>query len=104
MRLMAMKDFDWKGFMIQKGERVALGVAGFLTLLLFVLSMKSFFIAGPVKQKELLEKKTKEVDSRRASNKPSKPEDTPEGTEAALRNFEFTKITDPSLYQLASMF
>src|SRR5260370_19960580 len=101
--LMAMKDFDWKKFMIQKGERVALGVAGFITLLLLIFNVKSIFSAGPAKNADVLKKKTQVLRDQLASNRP-KDSDKPEKSDDVMRSFDFTYINDPSRYQLPPLF
>ncbi len=100
---MAMKDFDWKKFMIQKGERVALGVAGFITLLLLIFNVKSIFSAGPAKNADVLKKKTQVLRDQLASNRP-KDSDKPEKSDDVMRSFDFTYINDPSRYQLPPLF
>jgi hypothetical protein len=100
---MAMKDFDWKKFMVEKGERVALAVAGFIALLLIVLNVKSIFSAGPAKNADALKRKTQTLRDQLASNRP-KDSDLPEKSDDLMRSFAFTYINDPSRYQVATLF
>ncbi len=48
---MALKDFDWKEFLLARGEQVGLGISIFLMLVLVVMSLcmpnHGFFIASP---------------------------------------------------------
>ncbi len=101
---MAMKDFEFKQFMIQKGERVALGVAGFLALLLILFNVKSFLNAGPKKNADVLEKMTKDLDSKLASNVPTKEADKPGNPEDSLGDFNFNFITDSSEFLVKTLF
>src|SRR5205807_4303250 len=101
---MAMKDFDFKQFMIQKGERVALGVAGFLAFLLIVFNVKSFLNAGPKKNADVLEKMSKDLNSQLATNTPKKEADIPPKAEDSLGEFTFNFITDPSEYLVQALF
>ncbi len=99
---MAMKDFNWKQFLVQKGERVALGVAGLIALLLLAVNVKSFLSAGPGKHAKALEAKTNNLNQQLASNTPKKDEDKPGPVDSA--KFKDNTITDPSEYQVASLF
>ena len=101
---MAMKDFEWKKFMIQKGERVALGVAGFLTFLLLAFNVKSFLDAGPASHAHTLDSNTKKLKDEQARNTPKREDDKPEEAKEALSAFTFGLINDPSVFQVASLF
>ena len=101
---MAMKDFEFKKFMVQKGERVALGVAGFLMLLLILFNVKSFLNAGPKKNADVLEKMTKDLNGKLASNVPTKESDKPGAVEDSLGSFNFNFITDPSEFVVSRLF
>jgi hypothetical protein len=101
---MALKDLNWKQFMMQKGERVALGVAGFLTILLIGLNIKSYLNAGPAKHASALNAKTKDLDGKLRTNTPSRPDDLPEKADDALKNFTSTTINDSSQFAMQPLF
>jgi hypothetical protein len=70
-RTMAKINFDFKQFMMQKGEKVALGVAGGLTLILLLSHMGSYFAKeGPKDKAAKLEKENNQVESLLKTNKP----------------------------------
>src|SRR5271157_651962 len=61
---MAMKDFDFKQFLLEKGERVGLSAAGGIALLMIVLSLfwphKGLLSESPKKSAEAIAKVAKE--------------------------------------------
>jgi hypothetical protein len=94
---MAIKDFDAKQFMLEKGERVGLGVALFLMVLLIIVSLfmpaRGFFSGSPKEKAAVLEKSAASVQSQLRSSLPSdadKPGD-PKVTMTAVK--EFNPIT-----------
>src|SRR5437764_10563455 len=104
---MAIKDFDAKQFMLQKGERVGLGVALFLMVLLIIVSLflpsRGFFSGSPKEKAEVLEKTATTVQNQLRSSQPTdddKPKD-PQTTLAAIKEF---KEVDDRAYQIAGLF
>ena len=73
---MAMKDFDFKQFLIQKGERVGLIAAGAIAVLLLLLftilpSNKGLRSPGPGTSADLIIKTAKDKDNQLSVNKPT---------------------------------
>jgi hypothetical protein len=100
---MAMKDFDWKKFMVEKGERVALAAAGLLTLILLAVNVRSIFSAGPAKNADVLKTKTRTLSQALQTNRP-KDSDLPVKSDDLMRSFAFTYINEPSRYEVAPLF
>lgn len=102
---MATKNFNWKLFMVQKGERVAVGVAGGLLLLILlcqVLPDGSFLKAGPAKNAETLKKAAQNLNQQLVSGIPG-PADKPTDEEVAGRPFEVV-IAKPAQFASAPLF
>src|SRR5437764_304782 len=104
---MAIKDFDAKQFMLEKGERVGLGVALFLMVLLTIVSLfmpsRGFFSGSPKEKAASLEKSAQSVQQALRSSSPGdddKPKD-PQVTLAAIKEF---KPVDGEAYQMAGLF
>ena len=98
--------FDWKGFMLQKGDRVALGFAGFLTLILFSCSVPRIFSVGAEKRAADLNQKTAQVRAKRTNNTPTKPDEiapNKEQVNASLGKFESSTVL-PWPYRLGWLF
>jgi hypothetical protein len=75
---MGMKDFDYKQFLLERGERVGLYAAGGLGLLLIVLSLfwpgKGLFSASPKKSADEITRISKEKKDKAATATPSESE------------------------------
>jgi hypothetical protein len=104
---MAIKDFDAKQFMLEKGERVGLGVALFLMVLLIIVSLflpsRGFFSGSPKEKAEVLEKNAAAAQSALRSSQPGdddKPKD-PKPFLASIKEFEAVPDQD---YQIAGLF
>lgn len=104
---MAMKDFDFKQFMLEKGERVGLGIAGGVALLLVVLCMMSVLRAGsPQKNADDLANLTKQVSQGLQTNTPrdSVPDEKPpKDNKDKLIALDISQL-DRKQYQLAGIF
>ena len=72
---MNLKEFDYKQFMLEKGERVGLGVAVSLMVLMLIFSLfmpkKGFFSGSPSKNAEALSSGSKQLDSALNTAQPS---------------------------------
>jgi hypothetical protein len=102
---MAIKDFDAKQFMLEKGERVGLGVALFLMVLLIIVSLflpsHGFFSGSPTEKAKSLEKSAGSVQQQLASSQPGE-EDKPQPAERTLAAIREFKPVDGHSYQLAA--
>src|SRR5438552_891315 len=69
---MALKDFDFKQFLLAKGERVGLALAGAIMLLFFVLFLflpgRGFFAKSPDANVKEISRETTSVTSRLNAN------------------------------------
>lgn len=79
---MNLKEFDYKQFLLEKGERVGLIAAGAVAGLILILSLfmpgKGFFSGSPSTKAEALETSTSTVQRKLSSATPS-PKDLPQG-------------------------
>jgi hypothetical protein len=101
---MSMKDFDAKQFLLQKGERVGLGVALGLMVLLIVFSLfippNGLFSGSPVEKAESLSKVTTDVQNQLRTNRPG---DNDKPGKAELIQF-VSKSLDPHDYEVETLF
>src|SRR5262245_60735845 len=68
-------EFDWKNFLLQKGEKVGLGVAVGIMALFLVFGIKHIFSGStPSANAEALNKKTKAAQDLIVRNTPKDPE------------------------------
>jgi len=68
---MALKfDFDWKTFLMQKGEKIGLGVGAAVLVLMAVFGLKGAFSVSPSANAENLNKKTANAQNLLRTNKP----------------------------------
>src|SRR5207237_69711 len=64
-------DFDWKNFLLQKGEKIGLGVGAAVGLLMLVFGIMHIYSGGsPSAKAEDLNKKTQVVQNLLVNNKP----------------------------------
>lgn len=72
---MNLKEFDAKQFLLEKGERVGLGIAVTLMVLMLVFSLfmpsKGFFSGSPAKNAEVLEQGSKQLQNALNSAQPT---------------------------------
>ena len=92
---------DWKKLLQEKGERIGLGAAGLIAVILIATSAPSFFHPGGGANAKTLEQKTQTLATKLASNKPTKPDDQPEPPQNVVRGFDFSEIRDPSEFAIA---
>src|SRR6266849_2113793 len=68
---MALKfDFDWKEFLMQKGEKIGLGLGVAVLGLMLVVGLKGAFSASPSSNAADLNKKTAEANRKLKENQP----------------------------------
>jgi hypothetical protein len=106
---MSMKDFDWKKFFLEKGEKVGIGVAGGLMALLvltglFLPGHGFFTAAGPAKNAKDLDDLSKDLKNKLATNKPTDKDDLPDPESAKRRIQLDTKRLDSEDYEMAGIF
>lgn len=87
---MSLKEFDAKQFLLEKGERVGLGVAVTLMVLMLILSLfmpsKGFFSGSPAGKAKELNNTTADLDNRLKTSQPQE-KDLPEKREGKLIAF-----------------
>jgi hypothetical protein len=96
------KKFDFKSFLLQRGEQIGLVVAGLLMLLLVVPAALSFFTAGSSSEKaETLDKKSVFVENalRDPNNLPTEADKPPPDAKKKLIKIKSDQI-DPDQYLL----
>lgn len=98
---MAMKDFDFKQFLLQRGELLGLGVAVLLAAVLLLWGSKGFLAGSPGKTAQEILSKKQQAEQQLDSSTP--PPDLAQVPSGLLRSVEVTAI-DPQHYQLASTF
>jgi hypothetical protein len=106
MAKMNFKDFKGKEFLVEKGERVGLGVALFLMIVLIITSLfippNGFFSGSPSDKADSLKNDTTGVENKLRSNKPG-PNDQPGDPRDKLIALETQPISlDP--YRVTSFF
>ncbi len=102
-----LKNFDWKKFLLEKGEKVGLGVALFLGLYFLITSLfwpgNGLLATSPSENAKLLTDQAAKVENALRSNQPGtghKPTDP----NAALPELATYKVKDPDKYQVAMLF
>lgn len=103
---MNLKEFDAKQFLLEKGERVGLGIAVTLMVLMLIFSLfmpsKGFFSGSPAAKAEVLDKGATELDNQLRTKQI--PEDLkPEPTEGRLINLD-TAFLQPKNYEILGLF
>jgi hypothetical protein len=91
---MAMKDFDFKQFMLEKGEKVGLGLgAGIMVLLLIFGLGKAFSAGSPSKTSKEISDRSKAVQGRinDPNNKPPEGEEAKDA-DALMRQVNFNPV------------
>jgi hypothetical protein len=92
------KKFDFKQFMLQKGEMVGLGLAGVLLLAVGLTSLVSGLFAGsPSKMAKDLTAATEKVQNGLSSNQPSAA-DMPGETTGKTGTFDYKPVEKPEQY------
>src|SRR5271165_2227707 len=94
----SFKDLDWKKLLLEKGEKIGVGVAGLFAALM-ALPFLWYMVAGsgPGANAESLKKLTDSLERAQAN---STPTDNPSGdTTVVIKN---VKIEDTTPYQLAT--
>src|SRR5690348_5731184 len=98
---MSMKEFDYKQFLLEKGERVGLGVAVTLMVLMLIKSLfmpgGGFFSGSPTEKARALKDGTDKLGFDLHNKQPG-PTDLPESREGRLINID-TRELDPDKYQ-----
>lgn len=103
---MSLKEFDAKQFLLEKGERVGLGVALTLMVLMLIFSLfmpsKGFFSGSPAAKAEVLDKGAKDLEMALRTREPQ-PSDKPEDTTGRLIGLDTTYLK-PDNYEVLSVF
>src|SRR5262245_37808637 len=106
---MSLKEFDWKKFLLMKGERIAPGLCILTTVVLVVMSLfmpgHGFRVASGVKNAEELNKLIRVVENGLKTNTPREGSDElpPDVTTINLKS-ELIKDEGRKKYQLAELF
>jgi hypothetical protein len=103
---MAMKiDFDWKKFLMEKGEKIGFGVGVAVLGLMAVVGLKGAFSASPTTNADNLNKKTAVANDKLKNNKPSNMEQFKVPEELMNTAASLTPIRpDPDLRAVASLY
>lgn len=109
MSLKDLKEFDWKNFLLMKGERIGLAICGLITVVLIGMSLfwpgHGFFTGSGVANAEELNQRIRAVENDLTNNRPSDQENPPPATSTvvslAKNNIAFT---ERSKYQLPELF
>ena len=96
-----MKDFDFKGFLIQRGELVGLGLAVLLAAVLLFTGSKGFFAGSASATAQSIEAKRLQASKTLEDSQP--PANIGEVSNTLLRSLDDSKI-DPTTYELVSPF
>jgi hypothetical protein len=103
---MNLKEFDYKQFLLEKGERVGLGVAVTLMVLMLLLSLfmpsRGFFSGSPSKNADLLDTGGKQLDSALNTAQPTEAQ-LPGNSKGRLIALD-TERLNPSYYETTSWF
>lgn len=96
---MSLKDFDFKQFLLQRGELVGLGIAAFLGLVLVLMGSKGFLAGSPGRTASDIQAKSQEADQRINTSTP--PADIEQVSPNLLTELVVTPV-DPERFALAS--
>lgn len=103
---MSLKEFDAKQFLLEKGERVGLGVAVALMVLMLIFSLfmpsNGFFSGSPAAKAEVLKKGTEQLETALRTRQPS-DNDKPEKREGGMPNLDTTYLP-PAYYEALAWF
>ncbi len=103
---MNLKEFDAKQFLLEKGERVGLGVAVTLMVLMLIFSLfmpsRGFFSGSPSKNAEVLESGSKQLQTALNTAQPE-PKDLPGQTAGQLIALDTERLM-PQLYEALAWF
>jgi hypothetical protein len=103
---MNLKEFDAKQFLLEKGERVGLGVAVTLMVLMLIFSLfmpsKGFFSGSPAGKAEPLKKEAESLEVALRTRDPN-PSDLPESTANRLIDLD-TALLQPTYYETLAWF
>src|SRR5262245_53858673 len=96
------KKFDIKELLLDKGERIGLGVAGGLA----VLAVLSFFYTAftgtsAAANKQVLDDQRQKVEARKVSARPGDTDLPPKADKSEALKFENNKVADGSKYAVA---
>lgn len=104
---MSLKDFDWKQFFIEKGEKVGLGITVFLMVVMTIVSLfmpnHGFFVPSAATNAEALTKVADGIKSRQATSQPGEA-DKPPAVTAVPVSFRNDRIDDPKIFEVATRF
>jgi hypothetical protein len=104
---MALKDVDWKRFFIEKGERVGLGIAGFLMVVITGVSLflpdHGFLVPAPTTNAKDLNDISDRESNRQRSAVPGEA-DKPPPIPAVPVSFENNRIDDGDSYRVTKLF
>jgi hypothetical protein len=99
---MNLKEFDAKQFLLEKGERVGLGIALTLMVLMLIISLfmpsKGFFAGSPSKNAEVLEQGSKQLQQALNTAQPG-PADLPGSTAGQLIRLDTEKLPAGKVYE-----
>lgn len=98
---MALKDFDFKQFLLQRGELLGLGVAVLLAAVLLLWGSKGFLAGSPGKTAQSIQTKKQEAERRLTDSKP--PDKLAQVQPELLQSLNVERI-DPQRYELVSSF
>jgi hypothetical protein len=104
---MNLKDFDYKQFLLEKGEQVGLGIAVALMVLMLLFSLfmpsRGFFSGSPSEKAKPLEEGSKSLQNALNTLQPTKTEDKPGTTEGKLIAFN-TAPLGAQPYEVLALF
>lgn len=95
---MAMKDFDFKSFLLNRGELLGLGLAVVLAAVFLMMGSKGFVTSGPGATVQSIQKKSQEATARIEQSTP--PETLGQVSPELLRNLAVDEL-DPQRFRLA---
>src|SRR6516164_9155518 len=102
MVAMNLKEFDAKQFMLEKGERVGLGVALTLMVLMLIFSLfmpsSGFFSGSPSAKAQPLEEGSKQLTNALATRQPGDNDTPPKDPESRKIDLD-AKQLQPALYE-----
>ena len=104
---MNLKEFDAKQFMLEKGERVGLGVALTLMVLMLIFSLfmpsSGFFSGSPSAKAQPLEEGSKQLTNALATRQPGDNDTPPKDPESRKIDLDAEQL-QPALYETAKGF
>jgi len=104
---MKLKEIDFKQFLLEKGERVGLGLAVGLMVLMVLTSLflpgSGLFSGSPVEKAKALEGTTQQVQSRLQSAQPDAADLPPADAKEKLKAFDVTALAEAP-YEVAGLF